>query len=66
VKPDQRIYRLAEAQLGVAGDAVVFFDDLEENVDAAQRVGWRAHQIDHTGDTAAQMREHLGSYGIVV
>ncbi|MDX2115676.1 MAG: HAD family phosphatase [Planctomycetota bacterium] len=64
-KPDERIYQLAESTLGLPADAIVFFDDLEENVHAAARRGWSAHLIDHTGDTAAQMRAHLQRLGVL-
>lgn len=63
-KPDNRIYTAAERELGVSGHQIVFFDDLHENVEAARSCGWRAFQIDHTGDTAAQMRRHLHSLGV--
>ena len=43
---------------------VIFFDDLEENIAAARSIGWTAHQIDHTRDTAAQMRYHLTRWGL--
>lgn len=65
-KPDPEIYRAAERALEAQPQEIVFFDDLRENVDAAVARGWRAFQIDHTGDTAAQMREHLGALGIDV
>lgn len=38
-KPDPRIYALAARRLGVAPDACIFIDDLERNVEAAQRAG---------------------------
>jgi putative hydrolase of the HAD superfamily len=59
VKPDAAIYREAERRLGVGGDAILFFDDLIENVEAANKVGWNAVRIDHNGDTAAQIAEAL-------
>lgn len=65
-KPDARFYAHADSVLGVAPARVLFFDDLEENVAAAKARGWRAEVIDHTGDTADQMRRHLESYGIIV
>ncbi len=64
VKPDERIYRLAEEQLGAAPEELVFFDDLEPNVVGAQRAGWRAHRIDHAGDSAQQVIGHLSELGI--
>ncbi len=65
VKPDARIYALAEERLGAQAHEIVFFDDLAENVEAASRRGWVARQIDHSGDTAAQMREHLRALGVL-
>jgi glucose-1-phosphatase len=63
-KPDASIYRRFESETGVVGEAILFFDDLEENVTAALRLGWDAVQIDHTGDTAAQVRAALASRGL--
>jgi HAD superfamily hydrolase (TIGR01509 family) len=40
-KPDAAIYRHAETRLGAAGDALVFVDDVEVNVEAARALGWR-------------------------
>lgn len=63
-KPDAAIYKAAERQTGVRKAHVLFFDDLPENIAAARELGWNAEQIDHTGDTAAQMRGHLQRYGV--
>lgn len=65
VKPDERIYRLAEQRLDARGSEVVFFDDLEENVDGARSFGWIAEQIDHSGDPASQIRSHLERLGVL-
>lgn len=65
VKPNERIYREAERLLAASGAEIIFFDDLAENVDGARRLGWRAFQIDHDGDTALQMRRHLASLGVL-
>ena len=59
-KPDERIYRAFEREVRRDGRSIVLFDDLAENVEAARRLGWHAHRIDPTGDTAAQIRSHLG------
>ena len=63
-KPDLAIYRALERATGFAPGQIVFFDDLAENILAAQGAGWRAHQIDHTGNTAAQISEFLDREGI--
>lgn len=58
-KPEEEIYRLAEESLGVDGPSIAFFDDLPENIAAARTRGWNAIHIDHTGDTASQIRTAL-------
>lgn len=63
-KPGQEIYRAFERMTGFSGSRILFFDDLEENISAARAVGWRAERIDHTGDTAGQMDDHLRRHGV--
>jgi len=63
-KPGAEIYRAFERETGFDGPAILFFDDLPENVDAARAAGWTAERIDHTGDTAAQVVGHLAAYGV--
>jgi HAD superfamily hydrolase (TIGR01509 family) len=38
-KPDEKIYRLALSRLGVSPGEAMFFDDVQENVDGANRIG---------------------------
>ncbi|HRQ71505.1 MAG TPA: HAD family phosphatase [Phycisphaerales bacterium] len=64
VKPDPAIYRAFESRTGASPGEVLFFDDLEENVSAARACGWRAEQIDHTGDTVSQIVEQLALHGV--
>ena len=59
VKPDEAIYEKAERISGYPGERIVFFDDLDRNIDAAKARGWRAHKIDHEGCPATQMRKVL-------
>jgi len=65
-KPDPMAYRIVEECTGRAPGEIVFFDDMPENIEAALARGWKAHRIDHTGDTAAQVREHLAQYDLRV
>ena len=65
-KPDPAIYFRLERQLGYKGREILFFDDAEENVQAARAVGWRAERIDPAGDTARQMTEALAEHGVAV
>ena len=64
LKPDDAIYAAFERETGFMPQSILFYDDLEENVAAAKSRGWNAVQIDHTGDTAAQIRASLREFGI--
>lgn len=66
-KPDLGCYRAFEARAGVtaSGGAVLFFDDLEENIVGAVAAGWTGVMVDHRGDTAAQMRRELVTLGVL-
>jgi putative hydrolase of the HAD superfamily len=64
-KPDEAIYRAIEERTGHCGKAIVFFDDLTENVEAARAVGWRAHQIDPHGSPPQQMMRVLAVLGVL-
>lgn len=43
IKPDERIYALAEARTGVHGEELFFIDDSPKNIAAAAARGWRTH-----------------------
>lgn len=62
-KPDREIYEWFARERAVAPHEIVFFDDLLENIVTAAHLGWDAVQIDHTGDTAAQIRHALRERG---
>ncbi|CAB04344.2 HAD family phosphatase [Caenorhabditis elegans] len=40
MKPDARFYHLVEKRLGVKPEEIVFLDDLHENIEAAEKLGW--------------------------
>lgn len=63
-KPELEIYRTYEQLAGIPSERILFFDDTAENIEAARRAGWNAEPIEHTGDTAAQVRALLARYGI--
>lgn len=65
LKPDDAIYHAFERKTGFEPSSILFFDDLEENVRAARTRGWHAVQIDHTGDTASQIRASLREHRIL-
>lgn len=59
-KPDPRIYQAALERLGVSPDAVMFFDDVQGNVDAASRLGMRAFQVDGVEGLRERLKaEHI-------
>lgn len=64
-KPGLEIYHAFAARTGRHPGSILFFDDLLENVEAARAAGWQAEQIDHAGDTAAQVRMHLRRHGVM-
>jgi HAD superfamily hydrolase (TIGR01509 family) len=66
IKPDRAIFERFCAVTGFGPEEVVFFDDMAENVEGAIATGWDAVPIDHTGDTASQIRMHLRMRGIDV
>jgi len=45
-KPDPRIYELVEDGVGVAPGAILFADDRDANIAAAEARGWQAHLFD--------------------
>ena len=57
IKPDPRIYRISLKQLGLEPEECLFIDDLEANIEAAQKLGFA---VFHYQGPAAL--EHLQSY----
>jgi putative hydrolase of the HAD superfamily len=64
VKPDPAIWQAFQATTGFDASSIIYFDDLPENVTAANAAGWDALPIDHDADTAAQIRLHLRARGL--
>ncbi|HMJ54971.1 MAG TPA: HAD-IA family hydrolase [Polyangiaceae bacterium] len=65
IKPAPAIYLAFEKAVGRSGAQILFFDDLEENVAAARRAGWRAETIDPSEPTDEQLRRHLAAHGVL-
>jgi putative hydrolase of the HAD superfamily len=42
-KPDRAVYEALERMTGTRGDEILFFDDLHDNIQTAQQLGWKAH-----------------------
>ncbi len=56
-KPNAAFYRHALVELQVMAEAVTFFDDRAENVEAAQALGMQAHRIRGIDEVTACLRE---------
>lgn len=54
-KPDPAIYALAETRFGLPGSAMLFVDDNEQNVLAAQQCGWHAHHFRNATELEADL-----------
>jgi len=63
-KPDAGIYEHLEQHTRATGPAVVFFDDLQANIEAAATRGWRATLIEPNIDPIEQIRRRLGNLGV--
>lgn len=63
-KPDVNAYRAVEKQLKLPGEAILFFDDREENIQGARDAGWNAEQITDY-DAVKQEREFLRQYKVL-
>jgi HAD superfamily hydrolase (TIGR01509 family) len=62
-KPDEGIYVHVEQATGLRGAEILFFDDVQEYIDAATRRGWRGHRIDpKPDDPLAQIKVRLGEH----
>lgn len=66
MKPDDAIYRAYEKLTGFASGDILFFDDLQANVDGALRCGWQAVRIDPQAGPAEQVRRQLLARGIPI
>jgi putative hydrolase of the HAD superfamily len=59
VKPDPAIYRLLLNRFHLNADECLFFDDLPQNVEGAERVGLHAHRFAGTRELALFLKETL-------
>jgi 2-haloacid dehalogenase len=61
VKPQPRIFEIAEARFGVPADRLFFTDDNPDNVAAAAERGWQAHLF----TSAASLERELAARGLL-
>jgi putative hydrolase of the HAD superfamily len=64
MKPEPEIYARFEEAMGMAGEGILFFDDLADNIAAARACGWHAQQIVAGCSPVEQMQAIFVSYGI--
>ena len=64
-KPNREIFETAESHFGVPGSAILYFDDLDDNIHAATAAGWRARRIDYREPTAPQIERHLREHELI-
>jgi 2-haloacid dehalogenase len=55
MKPDPAIYRIVEADCGIAPEELLFTDDKVDNVRAAEARGWQGHLFDGAEGLAARL-----------
>jgi FMN phosphatase YigB (HAD superfamily)/DNA-binding XRE family transcriptional regulator len=61
IKPELDIYEKAQAQAGYAGSEILFIDDSQANLMAAEKLGWRVLWFDdyRPNESEARIREML-------
>jgi putative hydrolase of the HAD superfamily len=65
-KPDEAVYAHVERELAVDGSAILFFDDVMENIAAACSRRWIAHWIDPSpDDPVPQIRAALRRHRVL-
>ncbi len=56
-KPDPTIYQMVEDDCGHDPTTLLFVDDRQENIDAAQARGWQTHLFDGPDPFAARLKD---------
>ena len=61
IKPEQRMYEIAEEMAGASGEEILFVDDSRANLIAAERMGWRVMWFDYyrPADSVKKLKEAL-------
>ncbi|MBI1372295.1 MAG: HAD-IA family hydrolase [Phycisphaera sp.] len=64
-KPKAAAYEHVESHTNIDPKKILFFDDLEDNVNAAAWQDWKTKRIDSSGDTVGQIEKYLRRYGVI-
>jgi putative hydrolase of the HAD superfamily len=64
-KPNPAIYVQVEKELGVPANEIIFFDDLPENIAAAQARGWSGFVVPVVPNPIPVIRAHLQESGVL-
>lgn len=65
IKPDERIYEIAETRVGLPGEALFFIDDKEANIEAARARGWRGVVFNGLTQPVEDLKAALAEVGLV-
>lgn len=67
IKPESRIYEIAEQKAGFSGDEILFVDDARSNLIAAERFGWRVLWFDdyRPAESVKRVEEALSQYVLI-
>jgi putative hydrolase of the HAD superfamily len=63
-KPEPEIYALTEERLGVPGTEILFIDDVDVNIAAAQAAGWNTVHFLSNEQTIAEIEAVLAADGL--
>ena len=58
IKPDPRIYEMVEADCGVSPEALLFTDDRADNIEAAEKRGWKTHHFEGPDGLGDALKNH--------
>jgi len=64
-KPKAAAYEHVESHTNIDPKKILFFDDLEDNVNAAAWQDWKTKRVDSTGNTVSQIEKYLKRYGVI-
>jgi putative hydrolase of the HAD superfamily len=64
-KPDAAIYAHLERETGFDPARIIFFDDMAENVEAANRRGWSAHLVARCENPIPMIRQTLREHRVL-